>query len=458
MKKTKNKISGFFAGILILIAGVILLWFNEGRTAKTETTIKEASKEYTDVSSEKIDKKYENKLIATTGTLDIGEQQVTDPVFQVSVKSAKLYRKVEMYQYKENCETDENDKTICHYDRVWSETLIDSSKFANTDFVNPTEMKYKSATFYNENTKVGAFSLSNKLLKELSTNVRFVKLNQEFGTSLGLTIDNNAYLDSVIKESDSIVKGNQYSIGDIRISFFYNNATTVSIMAIQSNNTFKEYESSSGYKINYLSETEENGQTIITNLTTQNNKIKWILRIMGILFVAAGFSTLVGPIQYICELFPFIGDILSWAIGRAAVFLGIAVSFIIIALAWLRYRPLISIGLLVIAVGIVFICKTISDKKSKKETHQLEQIVIQQPQPKQPQPSTLMQMYSNQNPQPGNPFQNHQISQNITTGAAKPPQQFQQQPVNTNQQQTNNNQINLQEFYHNQQQNNQNNQ
>ena len=62
VKKTNtNKGGGIVSGLLLLIVGIGILWYNEGRTVKTQSTINEARKKYTDVSSEKIDKKYEGR-------------------------------------------------------------------------------------------------------------------------------------------------------------------------------------------------------------------------------------------------------------------------------------------------------------------------------------------------------------------------------------------------------------
>ena len=62
-----NPIAGIFVGFLFVIGGLILLWWNEGRTVKTEAAIKEAEQNYIDVDSSAINKGNEGKLIAATG-------------------------------------------------------------------------------------------------------------------------------------------------------------------------------------------------------------------------------------------------------------------------------------------------------------------------------------------------------------------------------------------------------
>ena len=127
MKKKGNSLLG---GIIILIIGIGLLWWNEGNNVKNIQSVNEGLKNYTDVSSEKIDAAYDNKLIATNGKLEV-TGTITDDEFAVSTNSAVLFRKVEMYQWKEDC-----DDNNCNYEKVWDDDIIDSSNFEKSGHEN----------------------------------------------------------------------------------------------------------------------------------------------------------------------------------------------------------------------------------------------------------------------------------------------------------------------------------
>ena len=118
-----NPIGGILVGFLFVIGGLILLWWNEGRTVKTEAAIKEAEKTYIDVSADKIDPANEGKLIATKGA-QTREDKVKDDVFGVLVDSSKLKRYVEVYQWVENCTTDNDNNESCTYEKNWKDDLI----------------------------------------------------------------------------------------------------------------------------------------------------------------------------------------------------------------------------------------------------------------------------------------------------------------------------------------------
>ena len=52
---------------------------------------------------------------------------------------------------------------------------------------------------------------------------------------------------------------------------------------------------------------------------------------------------------------PFVANIIGWGIGIVCTVVGIAWSLIIIAIAWLFYRPLLGISLLVLAGFLVWV-------------------------------------------------------------------------------------------------------
>ena len=100
--KNKNKSGGIIGGIILVIIGICLLWYNEGRTVKTQKAISEAKKTYIEVKSDKVDSKNEGKLIATNGKIDLtNANELVDNTFGIKTKSAKMVRSVEMYQWTE---------------------------------------------------------------------------------------------------------------------------------------------------------------------------------------------------------------------------------------------------------------------------------------------------------------------------------------------------------------------
>ena len=386
----KNKSGGILVGIIFILAGIFLLWFNEGRTVKTKAAIMEAEGEYIDVSSETIDKNNEGKLIATNGKLEVSYDGATDTTFDIHVAKPKLKRTVEMYQWKETCE-DNNGNEVCRYSMVWDDEIINSNAFEDATHNNPSSMPYSSETFTADGSKIGDFSLDRELLNQLSTNKKINLKDTAKTTNMGLTTDGTYYTN---------VQNETPKVGDIRISFSYSDATNVSVLAVQKNNGFSKFTSKEGYSIYELEEGTLTGKQILQKLSDENNMTKWIFRLMGTLFIIGGFAAIISPLQRLVNFIPFFGTVFGWVTGFATFILGLALSLIVIALAWLRYRPVLSIGLLIGVLIVIILTKKLKTKNNtnKKEIN-TQPLNIQNPSVNitNTQPQTPIQPTNNTN-------------------------------------------------------------
>ena len=340
----KNKGGSIMGGVVILIIGITLLWWNEGNNVRNIQSVNEGLKNYTDVKSDKINEKYDGKLVATSGKL-IVNTDVSDDEFNVISKSAVLMRSVEMYQWQEECEGEENN---CTYEKVWSDELIDSSEFTNSGHDNPDKMLYESEKFISQDVNLGAFKIPDKLLDKLSTKKRIKDLSEEVANSHSLRLNNNYY-------TNSSEEGIQ--IGDIRISFYENNTKYVSVLAMQTDDHFKVYKTKKGKDFFNLYEDEYNGADMFQIITKQNNFGKWLLRIIGALCVIMGIGSLFSPIQKLADKVPVLGNIVNMTTGTVSFIFGISISLIVVAIAWFRFRPILSIILIVIVVALIVLLK-----------------------------------------------------------------------------------------------------
>ena len=77
MKRIGNAFKGIAGGFVLILIGIVLLWWNEGNNVKNIKTTAEMEKVVIDVKSDKVDSKNDGKLIATNGAL-INEQELSD--------------------------------------------------------------------------------------------------------------------------------------------------------------------------------------------------------------------------------------------------------------------------------------------------------------------------------------------------------------------------------------------
>lgn len=345
-----NKGNSIVGGLIILILGIGLLWWNEGDNVKNIQSVNEGRKNYTDIESSKIEDKYDGKLVATHGKLSVSGT-ISDDEFSVTSESASLYRKVEMYQWTEDCDADDN----CTYKKEWSEDLIDSSDFIKEGHTNPDVKLYESEKFLSEGAMIGAFTLPSKLIDKLSTDKKIKSLNAEVATSHSMTLTDNNYYTNV--------KEGVPEVGNVRISFYENGAKDVSVLATQSGDTFKVYKTKKGKDLYRIFEDNYNGEDMLTMIAKQNKFMTWLWRIVGTLAIIIGVSSLFTPITSILGRIPILGSIVNGATGLVSFVLGLSISLIVIAIAWFRFRPLLSIILILIVIGFVIILNVNSNNK-----------------------------------------------------------------------------------------------
>ena len=360
-KKSSGGIfGGIIAGLIFIIGGICLLWWNEGRTVKTQAGIDEAEKEFVQVTSESIDSNNEGKLIATNGDLDLSKAgELKDDEFGIKVLSAIMERTVEMYQWKETCETDDDNNETCSYKKIWSEEVINSSGFTKSGYTNPSSIPYESKTYIADIVEVGAFVIPKTLIEHLDadTDKKSSELLEEYTEKKDGYVVDGKYITTMTDSSSP-------KIGDIRISYSYNDADSVSILAVQNGNTFTEYTSKAGTTIYRIKEGIYTGKDIVIDMTNENKMMKWLLRLAGTILLMIGIASILSPIQRLANFVPLLGNVVSFATGLISFVLGLAMALVVIAVAWFRFRPLLSIILIIVVAALIVFLITMRKKKA----------------------------------------------------------------------------------------------
>jgi hypothetical protein len=88
-----------------------------------------------------------------------------------------------------------------------------------------------------------------------------------------------------------------------------------------------------------------------------NQTLSWALRAVGLLVLIVAFGMVLGPLGVLADVVPLFGSIVRMGTGFIAGATGLIVGFVVIAAAWIAYRPLVALGLLAIpaaAVAVIF--------------------------------------------------------------------------------------------------------
>ena len=158
-------------------------------------------------------------------------------------------------------------------------------------------------------------------------------------------------------------------IGDVRVELTKVMPTDVSIIAQVSGKTFEAYTAkATGNDFWDLKMGTVSKASMIQSAHTQNSVWAWILRLIGTLCVIGGLKGIFGFLPTIAKVVPFVASIIGAGVGLVCNVLGFAWSLLVIATAWLFYRPLIGVPLLLAAIGLIFYLKKMAaGKKAQPE-------------------------------------------------------------------------------------------
>jgi hypothetical protein len=168
--------TGIVVGIILIIIGIALLFWNEGRAVKTYKTLKEGQGLVVNVAPDAVDEANNGKLVHLSADA-VTDETLVDQDFGVSANAIRLRREVEMYQWKETEKSETRKKlgggeetvTTYTYTKEWSGMLNDTANFHEpAGHENPSEFPYDSMTLDAEQVAVGAFYLSPDLIAQLS--------------------------------------------------------------------------------------------------------------------------------------------------------------------------------------------------------------------------------------------------------------------------------------------------
>lgn len=138
-------------------------------------------------------------------------------------------------------------------------------------------------------------------------------------------------------------------------------------MAVQTDNTFEAFTSKKGKDIYTIVEGNKTGIQILESMTSANTRAKWFFRILGILITIGAFNSMFNFINTLAGKVPVLGKIISGTTSVISGMLGVSVSLIVIAIAWFRFRPVLSIVLIALAVALVIFLKFFKKEEQPKE-------------------------------------------------------------------------------------------
>ena len=263
-----------------------------------------------------------------------------------------------MYQWKEKKERREKKKvgggttttTTYSYHEEWSDSLINSDNFHEkaSDKKNPKDFPITATTQRAAVITMGGFKLSDSLVGKIdnSEDVSLAEKNipQRFSGQMKLQGDRYLYLGQNVDAPE---------IGDCRVSFVVTRPAEVSVVSQQTGETFRPYQTEAGDPLDMLRMGNQSADQMFKLAHDDNRMLTWILRGVGAFVMFMGLMMFAKPISVLADVIPFLGNIAETGLAVIAGLLTIAGACTTIGVAWLFYRPLIGVPLLVVALGAV---------------------------------------------------------------------------------------------------------
>lgn len=354
--RIKNSVAGVLIGLILIVVMVFMLFWNEGRAVQTARSLTEGAGAVVSVSPDTVDTANEGRLVHVAGPVSTTSRP-SDPTFGITVDGVRLVRTVEMYQWKESSRSETSTKvgggqetvTTYSYSKEWSGSAIDSSGFKVPEGHANPPMELKGERFQVPDAKLGAFTLSERVISGLGGEKK-----------LTLTTDMTEAIDAAYSGNKRVTvaenriylgfNSTNPAIGDYRVSYEVAPLGVASVIGAQRGGGFEPYQTVAGDQLLMVEDGAVPADKMFADAQSANMVLTWVLRVVGLVLLAIGFSMLLAPLGVVADVIPPLGSLLRMGTGIVGMLLAVIVGFVTIAIAWFWYRPVLS--LIIIAIGV----------------------------------------------------------------------------------------------------------
>ena len=339
---------GVIIGIGMFIVSFIVLWSNEGRT-----NLGKVAQGAVIINPATANSSAEGKLVSLGGPIQ-SNTAVGDPKYLKSGPYVVLYRHIEMYAWIEEKETREEkktgggseEKTIYRYKKDWTNSPKNSSEFEIPEGHGNPPLTVKSDTFYTSAAHIGIFKFdhTNAILPAAKP--------------IALTTENAIpYWDAKLIGNDYIFQGKgtyiQPLVGDIRINFTaVHTGINVTLFGKLVSGSIAPYYHKG--KTRLFRAIEGTHDEAIVLLKTEHKIMGWILRIVGFLLMWIGLNLILGPLNAVLDVLPFLGRITRGLLAIINFFIALILSIITILVSMI-FHNLIALIILIIIAGVLIV-------------------------------------------------------------------------------------------------------
>jgi Transmembrane protein 43 len=370
-ERLSNSIVGFGIGFVMLVVAFPVLWWNEGRAVRRSKTLAEGRGSVRSVRS--VDSQDNDKLIHVSGRVEPVEAAADDMFCVRPLSALKVRRRVEMFQWVQRSSSQSRKKlggaketsVTYSYEKAWCTSVVDSSRFKRPQtHQNPAAMRCEAASHCAAEVRLtpgnnggggkggDSFLLCGALIDMIAA---FVRIPLSSADLDALPVD--------LRHQWTVANNYFYSghshmtpqIGDCRVHFEAVMPTTVSVVAKQlGSGELVPFEASSSGDIALLATGTQSADQMFASAERSSATLGWIIRFAGWLLMVFGLSLMTEPIAVLADVVPFIGTLVRLGTSTVSMLLAAFLASLTIALAWLRFRPLLALTLIALSCASIF--------------------------------------------------------------------------------------------------------
>jgi hypothetical protein len=226
--------------------------------------------------------------------------------------------------------------TTYRYTRLWAEGRNDSSRFRQPDGHQNPPLRVQGRSFTAQGVTLSGFRLTEVQLQGLSA-------DQPVAPPGGT--DGVRYIGADPANP---------RIGDLRITWQAAMPDAVSVVGTQAGQGFAAYQTRAGDRLLMVSAGQLPAAAMFRQAEDGNALMTWILRLVGAVLVWVGFAMLMAPLKVLADVIPPLGAIVGAGTGLVAGVLTLLLAPLVIGIAWLFYRPLIGIAVLLAGAAAAY--------------------------------------------------------------------------------------------------------
>lgn len=355
-------------GCIGLLSGTVLIVWNEARAVMTTKSLEESISAVTKIfPDETVDSATIGKLIYTTGPITV-QEPLTEMEYGISVQAVKLKRRVQMYQWIEeesqivNANGDISDTSYYYY-TDWKDKLIDSSSFEmSVGHWNPKEMPIKSQVQVSENVRLGNYILGYELKNKFSNYIEITSDERPERRDIKLHFGLYYHAQDLWNPE----------VGDIRIQFSYagHDSEVITVVGkLDDTQTIVPYKTKAGLDILILKLGLLSIEEVFAQEHAYNRVQSWLYRVAAWFLLYMGCICLGNITQIIVYRFRILRDLLPTTNSSLKMTISVSLFLLVTALAWIWYRPILGMGLVVATLFMLFLTKNMSEGRPNQSEY-----------------------------------------------------------------------------------------